>query len=288
MRVLLLLQSSIQSSADGSGAAVKAIIDVSWFDLSLALGLILIAVGISSWQRLGLARDFMIGAIRTIVQLLLVGYVLVYIFALSRWYITVAALLVMTVVATFAAVGRQKVSRKKKVGGGLHRITGVAMLLGSGFTLVYISTLVVRVHPWYDPRYMIPIFGMIVGSAMNGASIALERLAAEMEARKAEIEAYLALGATYQQATRQVVRQALRAALIPTVNALMVVGIVTLPGMMTGQILAGSSPLTAVRYQIVVVFMQTAAVAITTVVLTLWYRRTFFTDALQLRPFASA
>jgi len=288
MRLLLLLQSSIQSSADGSGEAVKAIIDVSWFDLALALGLILIAVGISSWQRLGLARDFMIGAIRTIVQLLLVGYVLVYIFALSRWYITVAALLLMTVVATFAAVGRQKVSRKKKVGGGLHRITGVAMLLGSGFTLVYISTLVVRVHPWYDPRYMIPIFGMIVGSAMNGASIALERLAAEMEARKAEIEAYLALGATYQQATRQVVRQALRAALIPTVNALMVVGIVTLPGMMTGQILAGSSPLTAVRYQIVVVFMQTAAVAITTVVLTLWYRRTFFTGALQLRPFASA
>ena len=287
MRVLLLLQSSIQSSADGSGSAVKAIIDVSWFDLSLTLGLILIAVGISSWQRLGLARDFIIGAIRTIVQLLLVGYVLVYIFALGRWYITVAALLLMTVVATFAAVGRQKVTRRKKVGGGLHRITGVAMLLGSGFTLVYISTLVVRVHPWYDPRYMIPIFGMIVGSAMNGASIALERLAAEMEARKAEIEAYLALGATYQQATRQVVRQALRAALIPTVNALMVVGIVTLPGMMTGQILAGSSPLTAVRYQIVVVFMQTAAVAITTVVLTLWYRRTFFTGALQLRPLAS-
>jgi putative ABC transport system permease protein len=288
MRLLLLLQSSIQSSADGSGSAVKAIIDVSWFDLSLALGLILIAVGISSWQRLGLARDFMVGAIRTIVQLLLVGYVLVYIFAFGRWYITVAALLLMTAVATFAAVGRQKVTRRKKVGGGLHRITGVAMLLGSGFTLVYISTLVVRVHPWYDPRYMIPIFGMIVGSAMNGASIALERLAAEMEARKAEIEAYLALGATYQQATRQVVRQALRAALIPTVNALMVVGIVTLPGMMTGQILAGSSPLTAVRYQIVVVFMQTAAVAITTVVLTLWYRRTFFTDALQLRPLALA
>ena len=213
MRLLLLLQSSIQSSADGSGAAVKSIIDVSWFDLSLALGLILIAVGISSWQRLGLAKDFLIGAIRTIVQLLLVGYVLVYIFALGRWYITVAALLLMTVVATFAAVGRQKVARKKKVGGGLHRITGVAMLLGSGFTLVYVSTLVVRVHPWYDPRYMIPIFGMIVGSAMNGASIALERLAAEMEARKAEIEAYLALGATYQQATGQVVRQALRAAL---------------------------------------------------------------------------
>lgn len=259
--------------------AARAIIDVSWLDLSLAFGLILIAVSLSRWQRLGLAKDFIVGAIRTVVQLVLVGYALVYIFAVGRWYVTVAALMLMLVVATFAAVGRQK----KKVGQGLHLLTGMAMLLGSGFTLVYISSLVVRVHPWYDPRYMIPIFGMIVGSAMNGASIALERLAGEMEARRAEIEAYLALGATYQQAAQQPVRQALRASLIPTVNGLMVVGIVTLPGMMTGQILAGSSPLTAVRYQIVVVFMQAAAVAITTAAVTLWYRRTFFTSALQLR-----
>ncbi len=269
--MLLILQSS--------ASAASSIIDVSWFDLSLAFGLILIAVSLSRWQHLGLAKDFIIGAIRTIVQLVLVGYVLVYIFAANRWYITVAALLLMLTVATFAAVGRQKNRR----GQSIHWLTGTAMLLGSGFTLIYISSLVVRVHPWYDPRYMIPIFGMIVGSAMNGASIALERLAGEMEARRAEIEAYLALGATYQQAAQQPVRQALRASLIPTVNGLMVVGIVTLPGMMTGQILAGSSPLTAVRYQIVVVFMQAAAVAITTAVVTLWYRRTFFTSALQLK-----
>jgi putative ABC transport system permease protein len=273
--MLLLIQSS--------ETAVRSTIDVSWFDLSLAFGLILIAVSLSRWQRLGLAKDFVIGAIRTIVQLLLVGYVLVYIFAVDRWYITVAALMLMLIVATFAAVGRQK----KKVGRRLHWITGTAMLLGSAFTLIYISTLVVRVHPWYDPRYMIPIFGMIVGSAMNGASIALERLAEEMKLRRAEVEAYLALGASYQQASRQPLRQALRASLIPTVNGLMVVGLVTLPGMMTGQILAGSSPLTAVRYQIVVVFMQAAAVAITTAVVTLWYRRTFFTDALQFTPLAS-
>ena len=269
--MLLLMQSSVP--------AARSIIDVSWFDLALAFGLILIAVSLSRWQRLGLAQDFIIGALRTIVQLVLVGYVLVYIFAANRWYITIAALLLMLTVATFAAVGRQK----QRAGRSIHWLTGTAMLLGSGFTLIYISTLVVRVQPWYDPRYMIPIFGMIVGSAMNGASLALERLAGEMESRKAEIEAYLALGATYQQAAQQPVQQALRASLIPTVNGLMVVGIVTLPGMMTGQILAGSSPLTAVRYQIVVVFMQAAAVAITTAVVTLWCRRTFFTAALQLK-----
>jgi putative ABC transport system permease protein len=99
---------------------------------------------------------------------------------------------------------------------------------------------------------------------------------------------YLALGATAQQASQQPVRQALRAALMPTVNGLMVIGIVTLPGMMTGQILAGASPLIAIRYQIVVAFMQAAAVAMTTAIVTLWYRRTFFTAALQLKVPANA
>ena len=258
--------------------ASRSILEVSWFDLAWAGGLMLIAVGISHWQKLGLAQRLVIGALRTVVQLMLVGYVLVSLFALDRWYLVGVALLGMLLVATKAAVNRQfRVSRT------LLMITGVAMLLASGFTLLYISTLVVRVAPWYNPQYLIPLFGMIVGSTMNAAAIAAERLASEVVARKAEIEAYLALGATYQQASQQSVRQALRAALIPTVNGLMVVGIVTLPGMMTGQILAGASPLIAIRYQIVVAFMQAAAVAITTAIVTLWYRRTFFTSALQLK-----
>jgi UDP-glucose/iron transport system permease protein len=263
---------------ESAAMASRSIIDVSWFDLAWAGGLMLIAVGISHWQKLGLAQRLVIGAIRTVVQLMLVGYALVYIFALDRWYLVGVALLCMLLVATKAAVNRQfRASRT------LLMITGVAMLLASGLTLLYISTLVVRVTPWYNPQYLIPLFGMIIGSAMNAAAIAAERLASEMAARTAEIEAYLALGATAQQASQQPVRQALRAALMPTVNGLMVVGIVTLPGMMTGQILAGASPLIAIRYQIVVAFMQAAAVAITTAIVTLWYRRTFFTAALQLK-----
>lgn len=256
----------------------SSIIDVSWLDLGLAGVLVLIAIGLSRWQQLGLVKDFAIGSVRTVIQLVLVGYVLIFIFRLDRWYVTLAALVFMLIVATRAAAGRQR----KYASGKLFWIIGWAMMIASGFTLLYVSTLVVEVRPWDDPRYLIPIFGMIVGSAMNGASIAAERLAGEMEARKAVIEAYLALGASYQQASQQPVQQSLRAALIPTINGLMVVGLVTLPGMMTGQILAGASPLTAVRYQIVVAFMQATAVAITTTIVTLMYRRTFFTPALQL------
>jgi UDP-glucose/iron transport system permease protein len=263
---------------ESAAMASRSIIEVSWFDLAWAGGLMLIAVGISHWQKLGLAQRLVIGAIRTVVQLMLVGYALVYIFALDRWYLVGVALLGMLLVATRAAVNRQfRASRT------LLMITGVAMLLASGLTLLYISTLVVRVTPWYNPQYLIPLFGMIIGSAMNAAAIAAERLASEIAARTAEIEAYLALGATAQQASQQPVRQALRAALMPTVNGLMVLGIVTLPGMMTGQMLVGASPLIAIRYQIVVAFMQAAAVAITTAIVTLWYRRTFFTSALQLK-----
>ena len=263
---------------DSTPTASRSIVDVSWFDLGLAFGLILIAVGIARWQGVGLAQRLVIGAVRAVGQLVFVGYVLVYIFALDRWYLVVATLLIMLMVATQAAVNRQPGSRRM-----LLMITGVAMLVASGFTLLYISTLVVRVAPWYNPQYMIPLFGMIVGSAMNAAAIAAERLHSEVTVRRAEIEAYLTLGAHYHQASQQAVRQALRASLIPTVNGLMVVGIVTLPGMMTGQILAGASPLIAIRYQIVVVFMQAAAVAMTTAIVTLWYRRTFFTPALQLK-----
>ena len=263
---------------DSAPTASRAIIEVSLFDLGVAFGLILIAVGIARWQGIGLAQRLVIGAVRAVGQLVLVGYVLVSLFTLDRWYLVVAALLIMLIVATQAAVTRQPGARRRLV-----MITGVAMLVASALTLLYISTLVVHVAPWYNPRYMIPLFGMIVGSAMNAAAIAAERLHSEITARRAEIEAYLALGAHYHHASHHAVRQAMRASLIPTVNGLMVVGVVTLPGMMTGQILAGASPLIAIRYQIVVVFMQAAAVAMTTAIVALWYRRTFFTPALQLK-----
>lgn len=256
----------------------RPIIDVSWLDLTLAIGLILIAAGISGWQGLGLARSFAVGAVRAVVQLLLVGYVLLYIFAVDQWYLVIGALLLMVAAATKAAVDRQVRSSRILLG-----ITGVALLAGSGLTLVYVGTLVVHVEPWYDPRYLIPLFGMIVGNAMNAAALAADRLSGEMEARKAEIEAYLALGAGPARASREATHRALRAALIPTINSLTVVGIVALPGMMTGQILAGISPLIAVRYQIVVMFMLAGSVALTAAVVTLWYRKSFFTPAEQLR-----
>lgn len=252
---------------------------LSWVDLALTSALVLVAMGISAWQRLGLARGFAIGAVRGVVQLVAVGYVLAFLFSTRLWYLVLLALLVMLIAATKTATDRQKRGRA-----GLFVISGTAMLVGAGVTLAYVDAVVLRLRPWYEPQYLIPLFGMIIGNSMNGAALAAERLNSEMELRRGEVESYLALGASPARASAEAVRRALVAALMPTVNMLMVVGLVSLPGMMTGQIIAGSSPDTAVRYQIVVVFMLAGAVAMTSVVVALWYRRSFFTVAEQLLP----
>jgi putative ABC transport system permease protein len=258
-------------------AVSEPVLPLGWSDLALAFALVLVAMAISAWQRLGLARGFAIGAARATVQLVAVGYVLVFLFNTRRWYLVLLVLFVMLVAATITATDRQKSGRA-----GLLVISGTAMLVGAGLTLAYVDAVVLRLRPWYDPQYLIPIFGMIIGNSMNGAALAAERLNSEMELRRGEVEAYLALGASPARASAEPVRRALVAAMMPTVNLLMVVGLVSLPGMMTGQVIAGSSPLTAVRYQIAVVFMLAGAVAMTSVVVALWYRRTFFTPAEQL------
>jgi putative ABC transport system permease protein len=263
------------------GPAGGGTIDVGWLDLALAAPLILVAVALSRWQRLGLEGGFVVGAVRALVQLGAVGYVLVYLFQSSRWWLVLLALGVM-----LAAAASESTRRGKKIPANDRRallgISGTAMLLASGVTLAYVTQVMLRVHPWYAPRYLIPLFGMIVGNAMTAAALAAERLASEMELRRGEVEAYLALGASPARAAAEPVRRALTAALIPSVNGLMVVGLVQLPGMMTGQILAGQSPLLAVRYQVVVVFMLAGATAMTAAMVVLWYRRTFFTAAAQL------
>lgn len=274
--MLLALQETVAPPQSG-------ITDVSWADLGLAFSLILVAIGVSRWRHLELERSLVVGAIRAVVQLIAVGYILVYIFAADRWWLVLLALTVMLVSATQVAARRSGGGKRRKGDRkALWMISGTAMLLGSGLTLAFVTQVVLRVERWYEPQYLIPLFGMIVGNAMNAAALAAERLASELESHRDQVEAYLALGATPSRALAELERRAMTAALIPTINGLMTVGLVSLPGMMTGQILAGVSPVLAIRYQIVVMFMLVGATALTTVAVVLWYRRTFFTPAAQL------
>jgi putative ABC transport system permease protein len=255
-------------------------VDLSVWQLGLAVLLVGVVMAVSIRQALGIERDLAIGAVRTVVQLYLVGLILGAVFASAQLHAVLLILVVMTAVATQATVSRL---RKPMPGG--HRIAAVALSVSTAATLAYVMTMVVRVRPWYQPQYVIPIAGMILGNAMTSAALAGERLQGDLRNRADEVETMLALGFSGREALQPIVRAALRAAMIPTVNGMMTVGLVQLPGMMTGQILAGSPPGVAIEYQIVVVFMLAAATAIASLVFVRLAARRYLTAAHQLRRY---
>jgi putative ABC transport system permease protein len=260
--------------------AAAVIVDLSVWQLALALGLVAALIAISIHQSLGLERDLAIGSVRTVVQLYGVGFVLAAVFAAARWYWVVLILVAMTAIATQAAV-----SRLGRPLPGAGWIAAMALTLSTAATLAYVIVVVVQVRPWWEPQYIIPIAGMILGNSMTSAALAGDRLQSDLRARADEVEARLALGFSGPEAVRPMVRAALRAAMIPTVNGMMTVGVVQLPGMMTGQILAGSSPLLAIRYQIVVVFMLAAATGLGSLLFVRLAALRYLTPAHQLRRY---
>jgi putative ABC transport system permease protein len=262
--------------------SAQGIAEIAWTQLGIAATLLLVALALSVWQRLGLASAVVLGGVRATVQLILVAQVLRLVFQVDRPQVVLLVLAVMTVFAAVTAVSRAARSKRMPLVG----ITSLGLLLGSGLTLAYVDLLVIPIEPWYNPRYLIPMYGMVLANAMNAAALGAERLGSEIDARRAEIEALLALGASVAQASATPVRRALTAAMTPAINALSVVGVVSLPGMMTGQIIAGADPTLAVRYQLVIVFMLASASALAAAVVVLAYRRRFFTHAAQLRPSA--
>ena len=148
--------------------------------------------------------------------------------------------------------------------------------------MLYTTALILQPQTWYDPQYLIPLVGIVLGNAMNGAAIAGERLVQALKAHRQEIETHLCLGATPKQAIAQYRRDAIRVGMIPTINAMMVVGLVKLPGIITGQILSGVPPMDAASYQILIMFMLACATMITTVLVTESVYRQCFTTAAQL------
>lgn len=240
----------------------------------------LITGGISSFLKLGLLKPLLWGTARTFVQLTLVGYALTYIFSINNlWLVT----LVVTVMCLIAS--RTAVKRTPNVPAYPGTLAFISLLVSTYLVGSIVTVLIISPEPWYTARIVIPIFGMILGNSMNGVAISLDRLYSEARSGAAEIEAMLTFGATPWEAVRNSVRESLRAGMTPTINSLMVVGLVSLPGMMTGQILGGADPREAVRYQIVVMLMIAAAVAIGCLIMVgLTYKKLFNHDG-ALQPF---
>ena len=256
---------------------MSSAVDIGYLDLAVAALLVLIAGAVSVALQLGLARRLLLASVRTVVQLLLVGYVLRLVFGLGSW----PAILGMSAVMMIAAA-RAAVRRPSRTFSGAFEGAFVTLLVTGLAVTVTVTAVIIGVEPWYQARYFIPLLGMILGNGLTGISLGLDTLLAGLVDRRHLVEADLALGATAWEAARPQVQEAVRRGMIPIINSMMVVGLVSLPGMMTGQILAGADPLDAVKYQIVVMFMIAAATSLGTIGMVLLAVRRLFTARHQL------
>jgi putative ABC transport system permease protein len=156
--------------------------------------------------------------------------------------------------------------------------------IGTLSCLFYFLLVVVRIFPWYNPQYFIPIAGMLIGNSMTGISLGVKSLMEAMTIQRAMVEEALVLGASPQAATKSIINRTFDSAILPTLNSMMGMGIIFLPGMMTGQILSGVSPLTAISYQIAIMLGILGSVSLSVILLLQWGYKTFFNKEDQLNP----
>jgi putative ABC transport system permease protein len=231
-------------------------VQLSAVDLALAAGLLLLNGVISFAFGLRLATSLAIAGVRTVIQLAAVGFILKFVFAQTSPVWTALLSLVMILVAGYELWQRQDRGFSSWWAYGLGSMT---LLLAGGLATLYAVVAVIGPKPWYAPRYVLPILGMVLGNTLTSVSLALQTLTEGAERERAAIEARIALGATRFEAFAAVSRRAIRTAMMPLLNTMSVAGIVTLPGMMTGQILAGADPAEAAKYQIMIMFVLSGA-----------------------------
>ena len=256
------------------------VVTLTPLDLSLAAGFILLLALLSRRMRLGMTRQIIIAALRTTVQLLLIGLVLKTLFSNLHlgWIGLMAA--VMLLAAGREVMGRQKRKFKGVWGFGV----GTLSMFISSFTITVLAlNVIISVKPWYLPQYAVPLLGMLLGNTMRGIAIGLDRLTAAAWDHRTLIEGRLMIGNTWSQAINSIRRDSIRSGLIPIINSMMAAGLVSLPGMMTGQILGGNPPMEAVKYQILIMFLIAGGTGLGTIVAVWLGSRRLFDARQRLR-----
>ena len=228
-------------------------------DLLLAALLLLLNAGLGVALRLGQGRRLLLAAVRAVAQLLLLGWVLERVFASRSPVPILFLLLLLGSIAGIEAVRRTRYRVR-----GLYSLSVAVMLVSSLAVTFYGTQLVLEIEPWYQPRYLVPILGMVLGNALNGVSLGLDTVLEGYRRDRDQVELLLAFGATRREASLPVVRRAMRTGMIPILNAMVAAGLISIPGMMTGQILAGEEPFSAALYQVFILFSIAGGVALGT------------------------
>ena len=249
-------------------------VSISLGEVAASLVLVAIAAAVSLWRRAELEEELGLAVLRSFLQLIAVGYVIQAIFdSDSLWLV---ALLLAVMVAFGSATAN---SRASAVPGALGPIV-IALSVAAAVTLALVIALGVF-EP--EPRYLVPVGGMVIGNSMTATAVALNRLADEMEGSKGQIEASLALGATSRQASLGLVTRSLRSGMIPLIDSTKTTGVVFFPGTMVGMLIAGAEPIDAVRLQLVLLWVLLGSVALASLLAVSLGYRGFFTPAHQLR-----
>lgn len=257
----------------------NSIINLSVVQLSIAYIFILVLLVIFKSRGIKREKQILIASVRMTVQLTIMGYVLMIVFENASWWLTAIMIAIMMAFAIYNAIKRVKNTMSKQ----LQRMIAVSMVCGALVTSAFFIIVVLQVRPWFDPQYFIPISGMIVGNCMTGISLGANKLCSDMDEKRVMVENSLMLGATPAQAAKEIVDDAFDSAILPTMNNMLTMGIVSLPGMMTGQILSGVFPLTAIKYQIGIMLAILGATALTSILFVMLGYKTFFTRDNRLK-----
>lgn len=250
---------------------------LTYSDIALASSLIIIVIVLSWRLRLQLTKTLLMAAVRTVVQLSFIGLILAWIFAREQWYEVLVTLTIMTLIAGSAAKNRVKRHYK-----GLFTDTLLAVSASAILVTAIAIVMILQVQPWYTPQFIIPILGLILGNSLTAISLTSNQLIEAFHEQQGRIEMMLSLSARPFEAVHEPIRSAIINGMTPTLNSMLVVGIVSLPGMMTGQILAGADPTQAVRYQIVTMFLICVSSTLGCTISALLIYRRFFNKRHQL------
>lgn len=257
---------------------MSGIIDLSVWQVILSYIFVMIVLVIVKNRGMKREKEIFVSSLRMTIQLIFTSYILIYIFGKPNPFLTIAFIGIMECFAIYTVFQKFKGLLSKK----LKQMIAFSMVTGTLSCLLYFLFIVIRITPWYNPQYFIPIAGMFIGNSMTGISLALKSLLEGMTIQKNLVEEAMILGATPKMATREIINHTFDAAIMPTINSMVGMGIVFLPGMMTGQILSGTSPSTAVNYQIAIMMGILGAVALAVIMLLQLGYRSFFNDEDQL------
>jgi putative ABC transport system permease protein len=256
---------------------VTSAIHIGLGDVAATLALVAVAVAVATWERTGLEVDIAVAVARSFIQLTAIGYVIKAIFASDSILWVALLLAVMVVFGAFTARGR---ARRVP-----HAFWPLLFALAVAAAATLGLVLALGVFP-ATARYLVPVGGMVIGNAMTASAVALNRFGDEVHDAAGRIEATLALGATSTDAIRPIARRSLRSGMIPLIDSTKTTGLIFFPGTMVGMLLAGASPVDAVRLQLVLLYVLLGAVSLSTLLAVLASRRAFFTTEHQLRELA--